>query len=30
MIEAREEKKRIALTVDLVDALSRGIYTTPV
>jgi hypothetical protein len=30
MIEAREEKKRIALTVDLVDILSRGIYTTPV
>jgi len=30
MIEAREEKKRIALTVGLVDTLSRGIYTTPV
>jgi hypothetical protein len=30
MIEAREGKKRVALTVDLVDTLSRGIYTTPV
>jgi len=30
MIEARGEKKRVALTVDLVDTLSRGIYTTPV
>jgi hypothetical protein len=30
MIEARREKKRVVLTVDLVDALSRGIYTTPV
>jgi hypothetical protein len=28
MIEARGEKKRVALTVDLVDTLSRGIYTT--
>jgi hypothetical protein len=30
MIEAREEKKRVALTVELVDILSCGIYTTPV
>jgi len=30
MIEAREEKKRVALMVNLVDTLSRGIYTTPV